>query len=79
MEEVGERGVGTCRKHGKKEPQLFSHYGFFDHHDLQSLNDHIFVFFGFTTITFKLWGHIIHHQKGIFKTFLAVCLKPPNS
>ena len=28
----------------KKEPQSFSHCGSFDHHDLQPLNDCIFVF-----------------------------------
>jgi hypothetical protein len=25
---------GTSRKHGKKEPQSFSHCGSFDHHDV---------------------------------------------
>ena len=34
----------TSRKYGKKELQLFSHCGSFDHPDLQSLNDFIFVF-----------------------------------
>jgi hypothetical protein len=34
----------TSRKYGKKEPQSFSHYGYFDHPDLQSLKDCIFVF-----------------------------------
>jgi hypothetical protein len=46
----------TSRKHGKKEPQSFSHCGSFDHPDLQSLNDCIFVFVGFTTVILKFWG-----------------------
>ena len=46
----------TSRKHGKKEPQPFSHCGSFDHHDLQSLNNCIFVFFGFMSAILKLWG-----------------------
>jgi hypothetical protein len=29
-------------------------------------------FFGFTTAILKLWGHVIHRWKGIFKTYLAV-------
>jgi hypothetical protein len=29
----------TSRKHDRKEPQLFSHCGSFDHHDMQSLDD----------------------------------------
>ena len=37
----------TSTKHGKKEPQSFSHCGSFDHPDLQSVNDCKFVFFGF--------------------------------
>ena len=38
--------VSTCtsREHGTKEPQLFSHCSSFDHPDLQSLNNNIFVF-----------------------------------
>ena len=35
----------TSRKHGKKEPQSFSHCGSFDHPDVQSLNDHRLLFF----------------------------------
>ena len=34
----------TSRKHGKKEPQSFSHCGSFDHHALQWLNICRFVF-----------------------------------
>ena len=37
----------TSREHCKRELQSFSHCGSFDHPDLQSLNDCIFVF-GFT-------------------------------
>jgi hypothetical protein len=33
----------TSRKHGRKEPQSFVHC--LDHHDMQSLNDYIFLFF----------------------------------
>jgi hypothetical protein len=29
----------TSRKHGKKEPHSFFHYGSFDHPELQSLNE----------------------------------------
>jgi hypothetical protein len=37
----------TSGKHDKKkEPESFSHCSSFDHLDLQSLNDYIFVFFG---------------------------------
>jgi hypothetical protein len=36
--------TNTSRKHGKKEPQSFSHCGSFDHLDLQSLNECKFVF-----------------------------------
>ena len=59
----------TSRKHGKKEPQLFYHCGSFDHHDLQSLNNCIFAF---TTAILKIWGHVIHRWKGIFKTYVTV-------
>jgi len=62
----------TSRKHGKKEPQSFSHYGFFDHPNMQSLNNCRFVVLGFTTTILRFWGYVIHHWKGIFKTFLAV-------
>ena len=34
----------TSRKHGEKEPRLFSRCGSFDHHDLQSYNDYKFYF-----------------------------------
>jgi hypothetical protein len=30
------------------------------------------------TAILKLWGHVIHRWKGIFKTYLAVYYKPPN-
>ena len=62
----------TSRKYGKKEPQSFSHCGSFDHLDLQSLNNCIFVFLGFMTAILKFWGHIIHCWKDIFKTYLEV-------
>ena len=39
----------------KKEPQSFSHCGSFDHPDLQSLNECIFVFW-FTSSNFKNLG-----------------------
>jgi hypothetical protein len=45
----------TSRKHGKKEPQSFSHCGSFDHHDLQSVNDWRFVFFGLPTDILRIW------------------------
>ena len=36
------RATHTGRKHCKKEPWLFSHYGSFHHPDLQSLNKYTF-------------------------------------
>ena len=42
----------TSKKHGKKEPQSFSHCGSFDHPDLQSVNDCKSVFW-FTNSNFK--------------------------
>ena len=48
--------VTTSRKHGKTKPQLFVHCGYFDHHDLQSLNDYIFLFFLFYECNFKILG-----------------------
>ena len=35
----------TSRKHGKKEPHLFSHCISFDHRGMQSLNDYKLLFF----------------------------------
>ena len=35
----------TSRKHCEKKPQSFSHCGFFDHHDMHSLDDCKFTFF----------------------------------
>ena len=66
--------VDALVEHGKIEPQLFSHCDSFDHPDMQSLNDCIFVFFGFTTAILNFWGggHVIHHWKGILKTFLTM-------
>jgi len=55
-----------------KKPQLFSHCGSFDHPDLQLLNNCGFVIFGFTTAILKLWGHVIHRWKGIFKKYIEV-------
>ena len=36
--------VVASRKHGKKEPQSFSHSGSFDHPGLQSLNNYKILF-----------------------------------
>jgi hypothetical protein len=66
----------TSRKHGKKELQSFVHCGSFDHPDLQSLNDCTFIFGGFMIAILKFWGHVIHHWKGIFKTFPALYQNP---
>ena len=44
------------RKHGEKEPQLFSHCGSFDHHALQLLNNCRFIFLDLSTDTFKCFG-----------------------
>jgi hypothetical protein len=60
----------TSRKHGKKEPQSFSHCGSFDHPDVQSLTAHLF--FWFYDCNFEITGHVIHRWKGILKTFLVV-------
>ena len=51
-----ESDIITSRKHGKKELQSFSHCKSFDQPDLQSLNDYIYVFFGFTTAILKSEG-----------------------
>ena len=43
------------RKHGKKEMQSFSHYGSFDHPDMQSLKNCRFIFC-FYTCNFEILG-----------------------
>ena len=57
-----QQGVTSCtsRKHGKKEPQLFSHCDSFDHPDQQSVNDCKFVFFGLKTEILRIWGLLIY-------------------
>ena len=50
----------TSRKHGKKEPQSFSHCGSFDHHDQQSVDDCRFVFFGLQIEILRIWGLLIY-------------------
>jgi hypothetical protein len=45
----------TSRKHGKKEPQSFSHCGSFDHPDPQLINDCRF-FFWFYNCNFENLG-----------------------
>jgi hypothetical protein len=49
----------TSRKLGKKKHWSFSHYGFFDHPDLQSLNECNF-FFDLPTEILRIWGLLIY-------------------
>jgi hypothetical protein len=51
--------TSTSRRHREKKPQSFSHCGSFNHPDLQSLNDFIFLFLFFATVNLKFWGHVI--------------------
>jgi hypothetical protein len=66
----------TSRKHCKKELQSFSHYGFFDHPDLQLLSDCIFVFFCLPTIILGILGLSVYRWKGLENT---VYYMPPKS
>jgi hypothetical protein len=50
----------TSRKHGKTEPQLFSHCGSFDHPDLQSINEMQICFFGLPTEILRIWELLIY-------------------
>jgi hypothetical protein len=57
VEMVAEFGwQSTSRKHGKKEPQSFSHCGSFDHPNLQSLNDCRFSFLIYQLKFQNFWG-----------------------
>ena len=64
--------VYTSRKHGKKEPQSFSHCGSFNHHALQSLNNYRFVFLDFPTDTLGILGLVIYRWKSLENTLLMV-------
>ena len=46
--------TNTSRKHGKKEPHTFSYCGSFDHPDLQSINECIFVFL---VLRLQFWNY----------------------
>ena len=69
-------GSHTSRKHGKKEPQSFSHCGSFDHHAMQSLNNCRFVFLDLPTNTFGILGVVIHRWKGLQNIFRMVYHTP---
>ena len=71
-------GPLNCKKHGKKEPQSFSHCGSFDHHARQSLNNCIFVFLDLPTDTLGILGLVIYHWKGLESTFPTVYHTPQN-
>ena len=57
----------TNRKHGEKEPQLFSQCGSFDHHALQSLNNWIFVFLDLPTGNLGVLWLVIYRWKCLEK------------
>ena len=60
----------------KKELQLFSHCGSFDHHALQSLNNCRFVFLNLPTGTLDILGLVIYRWKGIENIFPMVYNTP---
>ncbi len=68
----------SSRKHGKKEPQLFSHCSSFDHHALQSLNNCRFVFLDLPTDTLGILGLVIYRWKGLENTFPMVYHTPQD-
>jgi hypothetical protein len=43
---------------------------FFDHTDMQSSNDYIFIFSDSTTQIFRIWGRVIYRWKG-FEKYLS--------
>ena len=59
--------IYTSRKHGKKESQSFSHYGSFDHHAMQSLNNYRLVFIDLPNGTLSNLGLIIYRWKDLEK------------
>ena len=69
----------TGRKHGKKESQLFSHCGSFDHHALQPLNNCMYVFLGLPIVTLIIMGIVIHRWKGLENTSPTVYHTPHNT
>jgi hypothetical protein len=55
--------IYTSRKHCEKESQSFFHCGFFDHPDVQLLNDYKFVFFGLPAKILGILGLLIYRLK----------------
>ena len=58
--------TSTSRKHGKKEPQLFSHCGSFDHPYMRSLNDCNFEIMGACNIPLERYFQDL--SSGILKS-----------
>jgi len=69
-------GLHTSRKHGKKEPQSFSHCGSFDHPDMQSLND--CIFFWFHGYNFEILGTCNTPLERYFQDLSSGILKTPK-
>jgi hypothetical protein len=63
----------------KNRNPFLSRCGFFDHPDLQSLNDYIFFFLRFAIAISIFLGREIHCWEDIFKTFPTVYYKPQDS
>jgi hypothetical protein len=58
---------------------LFSHCGFFDHPDLQSLNDYKFVFLVYQLINASgILGLSIYRWKGLENTLSKIILHAPK-
>jgi hypothetical protein len=53
--------------------------GFFDKHDLQSLNNYKICFFGLATKILGIWGHVKHFWQVFENTFPIVYSMPPTS
>jgi hypothetical protein len=64
----------TSRKHCKKEPQLFFHCDFFDHSNLQLLNDCKFFFYVLWLQFRTFWALLERYFQGLIKEYQ----KPPN-
>jgi len=69
--------IVTSRKYGKKEPQSFLHGGFFDHPDLQSLNNCRFVLW-FYNCNFEIMGACNTPPQRYFQDLSSGILKAPQ-
>ena len=61
---MGPAVLTLVKKHGSKEPQSFSHWGSFDHPNLQSLNkcNYLFIYLCLLTKILRIWGLLIYRN-----------------